>query len=67
MQNKQAKTVELRNKNLKHEIMKMKKRLETAFDIDTITNLEDKIQVAEATISELTDQNAQVHKVCSNQ
>ena len=40
--------------------MKMKKRLETAFDIDTITTLEDNIKVAEANIEELTDQNEQV-------
>ncbi len=58
MANKSNKNAELRNKNMKHEIMKMKKRLETAFDIDTITTLENKIQVAEADIAELTDQNS---------
>ena len=35
---------------MKHEIMKMNKRLETAFDIDTITSLENKILVAEGEI-----------------
>jgi len=67
MADKSAKNAELRNKNMKHEIMKMKKRLETAFDIDTITTLENKIQVAEADIAELTDQNTQIQKVSNNQ
>lgn len=34
---KDAKMTEIKNKNLKNEIMKIKKRLETAFDLETIT------------------------------
>jgi len=45
--NKNGKNAELRNRNMKTEIMKLKKRLETAFDIDTITKLENEIRVAE--------------------
>jgi hypothetical protein len=52
--------MELKNKSTKHEIIKMKKRLETAFDIDTIAGLENKIDVAQADIKALTDENTQI-------
>ena len=50
MANQTSIHAEKRVKNVKHEIMKMKKQLETAFDIDTITSLENKILVAEGEI-----------------
>jgi hypothetical protein len=44
---KDAKMTEIKNKNLKNEIMRIKKRLETAFDLETITKIENDIKVCE--------------------
>ena len=66
MADKSNRHMEIRNKKMKHEIIKMKKRLETAFDIDTIAGLENKIDVAQADIKALTDENTQIERVTSN-
>ena len=50
MANKHTNNTSKRNQNVKHEIRKIKHRLETAFDIDTITRLENAIAVAEGEI-----------------
>lgn len=40
---------------MKNEIVKIKKRLETAFDLDTITKLENDIKVNEENLAKLND------------
>lgn len=64
---KEAKMTEIKNKNMKNEIMRIKKRLETAFDLETITKLENDIKVCEEQILELNDQTEQILKVSKNQ
>ena len=64
---KEAKLTEIKNKNLKNEIMKIKKRLETAFDLETITKIENDIKVCEDQIAQLDDQREQIMKVSKNQ
>jgi hypothetical protein len=63
---KEAKMTEIKNKNMKNEIMRIKKRLETAFDLETITKLENDIKVCEEQILELNDQTEQILKVSKN-
>ena len=55
------------NRKLKDEIKKMKNKLATAFDIDSIVKIENDIKVCQDELESLNDTNAQMLKVSKNQ
>jgi len=64
---KELKSAQQRAINVKKEILRIKRQLETAIDIDTITAMENDIKNKEMVLQKLEDQNESMKKVGKNQ
>jgi hypothetical protein len=59
-------SAQMRSNHIKKELEKIKRRLETAYDIANITEMENDIKNKEAILAKLDDQNQQFKKVGLN-
>mmetsp|Transcript_31730 Transcript_31730/g.23506 ORF Transcript_31730/g.23506 Transcript_31730/m.23506 type:complete len:97 (+) Transcript_31730:91-381(+) len=64
---KELKSAQTRSMMIKKEITQLKRKLETAFDVGSITDLENSIRDKEKQVQRIEDQNSQYKKVGVNQ
>lgn len=63
---KEIKSAHIRSIQVKKEIEKIKRKLESAYDVQSITEIENDIKDKEATLSKIEDNNQQMKKVGDN-